>query len=160
MVLQTCGNLFHQAQSGFVKKRRKRKKRKKKVCLLHYEILIFVGVLWLRTGLYVNILINCKDFLRLRSEPLEVTLKFMCPFGEIFYLAHSLLTPLQSLSSFWRPNITVKANPPLTPYSPFSFHSLTVMRCQGATLKYLLEASFLPWSSKILTLTQTTTPPQ
>lgn len=81
-------------------KREGKERKGKKVCLLHYEILIFVGVLWLRTGLCVNILINCKDFLRLRSEPLEVTLKFMCPFGEIFYLAHSLLIPLQSLSSF------------------------------------------------------------
>lgn len=72
-------------------------------------------------------LINCKDFLRLRSGTLQDTLKLMCPFGEIFYLADSLLIPLQSLSSFWRPNITVKANPPLSPYSPF--HLLSCLHC-------------------------------
>lgn len=80
-------------------------------------------------GLCVNMLINCKDFLRLRLETLQVTLKFMSPFSEIFYLAHSLLIPLQSLSSFWRPNITIKANPPLSPYSLFCFHLFTCLHC-------------------------------
>lgn len=41
-----------------------------------------------------------QDFLTLRLETLQVTLKFMCPFSEIFYLVHSLLILLQSLSSF------------------------------------------------------------
>lgn len=69
-----------------------------------------------------------QDFLRLRLETLQLTLKFMFPFSEIFYLVHSLLILLQSLSSFWRPNKTIKANPLLT-YSPFLFHLLTYLHC-------------------------------
>lgn len=51
-----------------------------------------------------------QDFLRLRLETLLVILRFLCPFSEIFYLVHSLLILLQSLSCFWRPNKTIKAN--------------------------------------------------
>lgn len=43
----------------------------------------------------MNILINCKDF----SETLWVALKFVCPFGEMFYLAHSLFITMQFLGS-------------------------------------------------------------
>lgn len=50
-----------------------------------------------------------QDFLRLRLETLQVTLRFMCPFSEIFYLVHSLLILLQCLRSFGRPNKTIKA---------------------------------------------------
>lgn len=81
-------------------KREGKESKGKKGCLLHYEILIFVAVLWLRSGLCVNILINSKDFLRLRLENLQFTYKFTRSFGELFYLAHSLLIPLQLLSSF------------------------------------------------------------
>lgn len=86
----------------------------------------------------MNILINCKDLLRLRPETLHVTLKFTCPFGVTFYLADSLLIPLQPLS-VWTRNITVKANPPLTPYSPFSFHllNMSALSC---------DAKLPPWN--------------
>lgn len=121
MVLWTCGNLFHQTQSGFVEKKVKGKK------AVYY--IMRSWFLWLCCGLCVNILINGKDFLRLRLETLQVTYKFTCSFSEIFYLAHSFLIPLQSLSSFWRPNITSKANPPFSPSSPFSLCWLTCMYC-------------------------------
>lgn len=87
-----------------------------------------VTVLLLRRGLCVNILINREDsdteIGDLQRDFKRLTLKFMCPFSEIFYFAHSLLIPLQSLSSFCRPKITIKANPPLTSYFPFSFFLL------------------------------------
>lgn len=128
MVLQTCGNLFHRTQSGFVKKRRERNKRKKGLPVTICDP-IFVAVFWLTMGLRVNILINHEGFLRLRLETLQVTLKFMRPFSEKFYFAHSLLVLLQSLSSFCRPKITIKANPLLTSYFPFSFFLLMCLSC-------------------------------
>lgn len=70
-----------------------------------------------------------QNFLRLRLETLPVTLKFMCPFSEIFYLVHSLLILLQSLSSFWTLNKTINANLLLIPYSFFSFHLFTCLHC-------------------------------
>lgn len=90
----------------------------------------FFGCIVVDTGfIYEYKLYMWIDFLRLRLETLQVTLRFMCHFSEIFYLVHSLFTLLQSLSSFWRPDKTIKANPFLTPYSPFSFHLLTHLHC-------------------------------
>lgn len=70
-----------------------------------------------------------QDFLRLRLETLQVTLRFMCLFNEIFYSVHSLLILLQSLSSFWTLNKTINASLLLIPYSPFSFHLLMCLHC-------------------------------
>lgn len=87
-----------------------------------------VTVLLLGMGLCVNILIHHEDS-DTEIGDLQITPKFMCPFSEMFYFAHSLLIPLQSLSSFCRPKITIKASLPVTSYFLFSFFLLMCLHC-------------------------------